>query len=265
VGIELRVREGVEHGRDWVGVSPGLGQLVLNMVGKLHKVLRRNKEPLLIMLHGQPHVLFSTRGKVVWRRQSIEIGGWCRVKEAADTQCNGLPIRSHSQKRAQTQHSFAAYHVHTRTRTFAHTHMSDMHTWRGRDKRARMGLRKILVCTREKSNALLIPDGVIHRLLIVLAPHLLSHPARKNKIPCPSHIELHHLSLSLSLTHTLPPPPLSSLSPPSLPCVPPWQTDNTKRRTPLLWIATCAYAYVNKDFRGGSFEMEEKRGRWGED
>ena len=165
------------------------------------------------MLHGQPHVLFSTRGKVVWRRQSIEIGGWCRVKEAADTQCNGLPIRSHSQKRAQTQHSFAAYHVHTRTRTFAHTHMSDMHTWRGRDKRARMGLRKILVCTREKSNALLIPDGVIHRLLIVLAPHLLSHPARKNKIPCPSHIELHHLSLSLSLSH---PPPLP-LSPPSLP------------------------------------------------
>ena len=39
MGIELRMGEGVEHGRDWVGISACFSQLMLDVVCKLHKVL----------------------------------------------------------------------------------------------------------------------------------------------------------------------------------------------------------------------------------
>lgn len=39
MGIKLRVGEGVEHGRDWVGISACFSQLMLDVVCKLYKVL----------------------------------------------------------------------------------------------------------------------------------------------------------------------------------------------------------------------------------
>lgn len=39
MGIKLRVGQGIEHGRDWIGIPACFSQLMLDVVCKLHKVL----------------------------------------------------------------------------------------------------------------------------------------------------------------------------------------------------------------------------------